>query len=108
MTDLGENNVYRRHDCGRDMHGLRIIETTSAQWLVPLRLPSVLCQAGGVGETIAATPGGDAGRNIQVSGRTWPGRGSGVRGPCADETPLSWAEVEHGQMMGVFCLNENC
>jgi len=84
------------------MPRVRIIETTAALWGVPPGMPGVLRASGAVGTPKQETSVRDAGRDSPVSGRAWPGRGSGVRGPGIDETPLSACEVAYGQMKGLL------
>jgi len=78
------------------MPGLHIIERTAAQWGVPLPVPSVLHAPGAERAPGQAPSGRDAGSDCQISRKSWPGRGVGVRGPIADETPLSAEEARHG------------
>lgn len=46
--------------------------------------------------------GRDAGGYRPVPGEPWPGARAGVRCPWPGETPLSYAEVEHGLREGVL------
>jgi hypothetical protein len=78
------------------MPAVRIIETTAAQWGVFVQMRRVLCASGAVSTSRQEASGRDAGSDSQISRKSWPGRGVGVRGPIADETPLSRAEVHHG------------
>ncbi len=74
---------------------MRIINTTAQQWGVFTQMRRVLCQAGAECQAQQAPGRENAGRDCTPAGRTWPGRGTGVRGPEVDETPLSAAEVAH-------------
>ena len=50
----------------------------------------------------AQAGGRDAGGYRPVPGEPWPGARAGVRAPWPGETPLSYAEVEHGLREGVL------
>jgi hypothetical protein len=88
------------------MRVMRIFRTTSQAWdgggCSGLSVPGVLHTAGVVGTSEPGTSRRDAGHDCQVPGRTWPGRGAGVRAPGDCETPLSRDEVRHGLRAGVL------
>lgn len=84
------------------MPSLRIIQSTAAQWGVPVPVLGVLHAPGALDESEQAGGGRDAGGDRQVPGRAWPGRDLGVRAPMPGETALSWAEVHHGLREGLL------
>jgi hypothetical protein len=69
-------------------------------WPVPLRLPSVLHQAGVEHQAQQGGGSRDAGGHCEVPRQPWPGADLGVRRPDPDETPLSasecWVAVREG------------
>ena len=67
-----------------------------------LRVRSVLRSFGGVSEAGQGAAGEDAGRDSPVRPSPWPGKNYGVRQPDPKEIPLSWAEVKHGRVHGLF------
>lgn len=84
------------------MPGVRIIETTAAQWGVPPGLPGVLRSPGAVHAPEQEAGGRDAGSDRSLSGRAWPGSDFGARRPGTGETPLSADEVWHGVQRGLI------
>ncbi len=84
------------------MPAVRILETTAAQWGVFVQMRGLLLQAGAQCLPEQAARGRDARRDRALLGQSWPGQGAGVRGPGIDETPLSWAEVQHGRVRGLL------
>jgi len=67
-----------------------------------LRLRPMLRQARYIGQTKQTPTGGDAVSNNPLRFSAWPGSDFGVRAPYPSETPLSWDEVQHGRVLGLF------
>lgn len=84
------------------MPAVSIINTTAAQWGVFVQMRGVLLSAGAQRLPEQASRGRHARSDRALPGQSWPGAGAGVRGPGIDETPLSWAEVQHGRMRGLL------
>lgn len=87
-------------DC--PLPSLRVIQATSHEWGIQLPVRPLLRAPGAIRAPKQKAGVRDVGRDSPISGRAWPGRGAGVRGPGIDETPLSACEVEHGQMKGLL------
>lgn len=84
------------------MPSVRIIETTAAQWGVPIPVPGVLHAACADHAPQQATGRSHAGRDRALSAKPWPGISAGVRAPEPWETPLSFEEVAHGVREGLL------
>ena len=61
-----------------------------------------------VGPTIAKPARSYAVSNNPLRFSTWPGSDFGVRAPYPAEPPLSWDEVEHGRVHGLFEGWDDC
>ena len=61
-----------------------------------------------VGTTIAQSAGIHAVSNNPLRFSAWPGSDFGVRAPYPAETALSWDEVEHGRVHGLFDGWDDC
>ena len=61
-----------------------------------------------VGPTIAKPARGHAVSNNPLRFSAWPGSDFGVRAPHPTETALSWDEVEHGRVHGLFEGWDDC
>ena len=85
-----------------DLHQLPSRISAASLGRLQIRLRPMLRAAGGVSQTQQTATGGHAGSNNPLQFSAWPGSDFGVRAPYPSETPLSWDEVQHGRVCGVF------
>lgn len=78
------------------MSRLHPIQRTADLWGIPLPVSGVLRSPGAECVPEQSSSCRHAACHRALSRQSWAGQGIGVRGPGIDETPLSYAEVEHG------------
>ena len=76
-----------------EMQTMRDTQTESEKWAVFVQMRGMLFKAGSEHKARQEKSCGNAGSNSKISGKSWAGKGLGIRGPICDETPLSNAEV---------------